>query len=302
MSENQLYFAPMEGITGSIYRRAHHRIFGGVDRYYAPFIFTNPKGKISKKDLLEIAPEYNEGCWVVPQLLSNCAEDFIATAHTLKGLGYDEVNLNLGCPSSTVASKGRGSGFLGEKEALKAFLADIFDKTDMKISLKTRIGLNRADEFDDILDIYQAFPVERMPFPVCYNGDIFTAAAYERVSQKYSDIRHWMIGRGLLSNPALCREIRGGDCASREELADYYHTMRDEYEVRLQGNKKVVFLMKEFWHYISWILSEEDRQEIDVLMHLRDGAEFFRKAEEIAANCTVVNGQGFHSEMEVHKF
>ena len=329
MSENQLYFAPMEGITGSIYRRAHHRIFGGVDRYYAPFIFTNPKGKISKKDLLEIAPEYNEGCRVVPQLLSNCAEDFIATAHTLKGLGYDEVNLNLGCPSSTVASKGRGSGFLGEKEALKAFLADIFDKTDMKISLKTRIGLNRADEFDDILDIYQAFPVEmlivhprirmdyysgkpdmeafekasaRMPFPVCYNGDIFTAAAYGRVSEKYSDIRYWMIGRGLLSNPALCREIRGGDCASREELADYYHTMRDEYEVRLQGNKKVVFLMKEFWHYISWILSEEDRQEIDVLMHLRDGAEFFRKAEEIAANCTVVKGQGFHSEMEVHKF
>ena len=47
MNENQLYFAPMEGITGSIYRRAHHRIFGGVDRYYAPFIFTNPKGKIS---------------------------------------------------------------------------------------------------------------------------------------------------------------------------------------------------------------------------------------------------------------
>ena len=314
MSENQLYFAPMEGITGSIYRRAHHRIFGGVDRYYAPFIFTNPKGKISKKDLLEIAPEYNEGCRVVPQLLSNCAEDFIATAHTLKGLGYDEVNLNLGCPSSTVASKGRGS---------------IFDKTDMKISLKTRIGLNRADEFDDILDIYQAFPVEmlivhprirmdyysgkpdmeafekasaRMPFPVCYNGDIFTAAAYGRVSEKYSDIRHWMIGRGLLSNPALCREIRGGDCASREELADYYHTMREESEVRLQGNKKVVFLMKEFWHYISWILSEEDRQEIDVLMHLRDGAEFFRKAEEIAANCTVEKGQGFHSEMEVHKF
>ena len=162
MSENQLYFAPMEGITGSIYRRAHHRIFGGVDRYYAPFIFTNPKGKISKKDLLEIAPEYNEGCLVVPQLLSNCAEDFIATAHTLKGLGYDEVNLNLGCPSSTVASKGRGSGFLGEKEALKAFLADIFDKTNMKISLKTRIGLNRADEFDDILDIYQAFPVEML--------------------------------------------------------------------------------------------------------------------------------------------
>ena len=329
MSENQLYFAPMEGITGSIYRRAHHRIFGGVDRYYAPFIFTNQKGKISKKDLLEIAPEYNEGCKVVPQLLSNCAEDFIATAHTLKRMGYDEVNLNLGCPSSTVASKGRGAGFLGEKESLKAFLTEIFEKTDMKISLKTRIGLNRADEFDDILEIYKAFPVEMlivhpriradyysgvpcleafekaregMPFAVCYNGDIFTAEDYRKMSIQFSDIRHWMMGRGLLANPALCREIRGGDCASREELAEYYHTIRDEYEVRLQGNKKVVFLMKEFWHYISWILSEEDRREIDGLMHLRDGAEFFRKAEEIAANCTVVKGQGFHSEMDVHKF
>ena len=329
MSENQLYFAPMEGITGSIYRSAHHCIFGGVDKYYAPFIFTNPKGKISKKDLWEIAPEYNKGCQVVPQLLSNCAEDFVATAHTLKEMGYDEVNLNLGCPSSTVSSKGRGAGFLGEKEALRRFLDQVFEQTDMKISLKTRIGLNCADEFDEILDIYIDFPVEmlivhprrridyysgkpdleafekaraRMPFTVCYNGDIFTADDYRRVSVKYSDINHWMIGRGLLANPALGREIRGGACASREELTDYYHRIRDEYEVRLQGNKKVVFLMKEFWHYISWILSAEDRQEIDVLMHLRDGEEFFRKAEEIAANCTVVKGQGFHSETEVHKF
>ena len=323
------YLAPLEGITTYIYRRAYHTHYRPMEKYFTPFLVPHTKKDFNTREKNDILPAHNPGMNLVPQILTNDAKGFLDTVEKLKGSGYDEVNLNLGCPSSTVASKGRGSGFLGEKEALKAFLADIFDKTDMKISLKTRIGLNRADEFDDILDIYQAFPVEmlivhprirmdyysgkpdmeafekasaRMPFPVCYNGDIFTAAAYGRVSEKYSDIRHWMIGRGLLSNPALCREIRGGDCASREELADYYHTMRDEYEVRLQGNKKVVFLMKEFWHYISWILSEEDRQEIDVLMHLRDGAEFFRKAEEIAANCTVVKGQGFHSEMEVHKF
>ena len=323
------YLAPLEGITTYIYRRAYHTHYRPMEKYFTPFLVPHTKKDFNTREKNDILPAHNPGMNLVPQILTNDAKGFLDTVEKLKGYGYDEVNLNLGCPSSTVASKGRGSGFLGEKEALKAFLADIFDKTDMKISLKTRIGLNRADEFDDILDIYQAFPVEmlivhprirmdyysgkpdmeafekasaRMPFPVCYNGDIFTAAAYGRVSEKYSDIRHWMMGRGLLSNPALCREIRGGDCASREELADYYHTMRDEYEVRLQGNKKVVFLMKEFWHYISWILSEEDRQEIDVLMHLRDGAEFFRKAEEIAANCTVVKGQGFHSEMEVHKF
>ena len=323
------YLAPLEGITTYIYRRAYHTHYRPMEKYFTPFLVPHTKKDFNTREKNDILPAHNPGMNLVPQILTNDAKGFLDTVEKLKGYGYDEVNLNLGCPSSTVASKGRGSGFLGEKEALKAFLADIFEKTDMKISLKTRIGLNRADEFDDILDIYEAFPVEmlivhprirmdyysgkpdmeafekasaRMPFPVCYNGDIFTAAAYGRVSEKYSDIRHWMIGRGLLSNPALCREIRGGDCASREELADYYHTMRDEYEVRLQGNKKVVFLMKEFWHYISWILSEEDRQEIDVLMHLRDGAEFFRKAEEIAANCTVVKGQAFHSDMEVHKF
>ena len=323
------YLAPLEGITTYIYRRAYHTHYRPMEKYFTPFLVPHTKKDFNTREKNDILPAHNPGMNLVPQILTNDAKGFLDTVEKLKGYGYDEVNLNLGCPSSTVASKGRGSGFLGEKEALKAFLADIFEKTDMKISLKTRIGLNRADEFDDILDIYEAFPVEmlivhprirmdyysgkpdmeafekasaRMPFPVCYNGDIFTAAAYGCVSEKYSDIRHWMMGRGLLSNPALCREIRGEDCASREELADYYHTMRDEYEVRLQENKKVVFLMKEFWHYISWILSEEDRQEIDVLMHLRDGAEFFRKAEEIAANCTVVKGQGFHSEMEVHKF
>ena len=76
---------------------------------------------------------------LVPQILTNDAKGFLDTVEKLKGYGYDEVNLNLGCPSSTVASKGRGSGFLGEKEALKAFLADIFEKTDMKISLKIQI-------------------------------------------------------------------------------------------------------------------------------------------------------------------
>ena len=329
MCETQLYFAPMEGITGSIYRSTHHRIFGGVDEYYAPFRFTNPKGKISTKDLWEIAPEYNEGCKVVPQLLSNCAEDFIATAHTLKSMGYDEVNLNLGCPSNTVSSKGRGSGFLGDKEALERFLTQIFDQTRMQISLKTRIGLNAPEEFDAILDIYKAFPVkmlivhprirtayysgvpdlaafekarEQMPFPVCYNGDIFTARDYFQMKTRFPDITHWMMGRGLLADPALCREIRGGAPASREEVAAFYHGIRDAYEVRLQGNRKVVFLMKEFWHYISWILSEEDRQQIDVLMHLKDGSDFFRLAEELAANCTIVKGQGFHSETELHVF
>ena len=316
------YLAPMEGLTGYIYRNAYHACYHAMDKYFTPFLSPKANSKLSLRELNDILPEHNQGMYVVPQILTNQAEDFIRTAKELQEYGYSEINLNLGCPSGTVVSKHKGAGFLGRPDSLDRFLDEVCGKMDemgMEVSVKTRLGLISPDEFTGLLEIYNRYPLKElilhprvrtdyykntpnMPAfrggfdgsrsPVCYNGDIFTAAAYGRVSEKYSDIRHWMIGRGLLSNPALCREIRGGDCASREELADYYHTMRDEYEVRLQGNKKVVFLMKEFWHYISWILSEEDRQEIDVLMHLRDGAEFFRKAEEIAANCTVVKGQG----------
>ncbi|MGN0203403.1 MAG: tRNA dihydrouridine synthase [Coprococcus sp.] len=318
----RLYFAPMEGITGSVYRCAHHRVFGCVDRYYAPFIFTNPGGKISKKEYMEIAPEYNEDCPVIPQLLSNCAEDFIATARTLKSMGYEEVNLNLGCPSNTVVSKGRGAGFLGNMEELEIFLDRIFEKLDMKVSVKTRIGLYSADEFEKLLKIYGLFPiaelivhprlrsdyysgrpdlktygqaVERLTIPVCYNGDIFTVDDFQRIKALFQKTDHWMLGRGLLSNPALCREIKGGEPPVREELAALYGEILKGYDQRLNGSKKVIFLMKEFWHFIGRILSEEDQKYVDRLIHMEDRNEFLKLADEILTHCTIIPGQGYGS-------
>lgn len=318
----RLYFAPMEGITGSVYRCAHHRVFGCADRYYAPFIYTNPGGKISKKDYMEIAPEYNEDCTVVPQLLSNCAEDFTATARTLRSMGYGEVNLNLGCPSNTVASKGRGAGFLGNLEGLQVFLDHIFNGLDMKISVKTRIGLYSSDEFEKLLEIYGQFPiaelivhprlrsdyysgrpdlkafeqvVERQTFPVCYNGDIFTVDDFKRIKAIFQDTDHWMMGRGLLTNPALCREIKGGKPPAREEIAAFYYEILEGYERRMNGSRKVICLLKEFWHFIGRILSDEDQEYVYRLMHTGDRDEFLRLAEEILANCSIVPGKGYGS-------
>lgn len=318
----RLFFAPMEGITGSVYRCAHYRIFGYADRYYAPFIFTNPGGKISRKEYMEIAPEYNEGCPVIPQLLSNCAEDFIATARTLKSMGYVEVNLNLGCPSNTVASKGRGAGFLGNIKGLEAFLDHIFERLDMMISVKTRIGLDTADEFEDLLKIYGKFPiaelivhprlrsdyyngrpdlgafsqaVERLTLPVCYNGDIFTVDDFKKIKAIFQRTDHWMLGRGLLSNPALCREIKGGKPPAGEEIAALYYEILEGYDRRLNGSKKVIFLMKEFWHFIGRILSEEDQIYVDRLMHTEDRTEFLKMADEILNHCTIIPGQGYGS-------
>lgn len=316
----RLYFAPMEGISGSIYRCAHQRVFGHADRYYAPFIYTDPSGKLNRRELLELAPEYNEGCNLVPQLLSNCAEDFIRTARTLAAMGYQEVNLNLGCPSQTVASKGRGSGFLGNVEALEEFLEKIYEALDMKVSLKTRIGLHDPKEFDEILRVYERFPiaeliihprirnefykgtphqeafekaVHRLHIPLCYNGDIFTTEDFERMQTLYPQIDSWMFGRGLLGNPALCREIKGGEPARREELSAFYHEILEGYDRRMEGNKKVIFLMKEFWRYIAGILSEEDQIEVHRLIHTGDRDEFLKQADELLKCCTIIKGGGY---------
>ena len=288
MNENQLYFAPMEGITGSIYRRAHHRIFGGVDRYYAPFIFTNPKGKISKKDLLEIAPEYNEGCRVVPQLLSNCAEDFIATAHTLKGMGYDEVNLNLGCPSKTVVSKGRGSGFLIHTEELNRFLDEIYAKADVKISIKTRIGKFDADEWGELLRIYNQYPLEELiihprvqqqfykghpdldafadavkecKHTLCYNGDIFTTEDMEKLKKRFPEASCIMLGRGILRNPELIEIMESGEKKiDAKKLRAFHDQIYQDYQEVSCGDKNVLFKMKELWCYLGTLFPDKEKQ------------------------------------------
>ena len=51
-------------------------------------------------------PEHNPDMYLVPQILANDAKGFLDTVEKLKMYGYDEVNLNLGCPSKTVVSKG----------------------------------------------------------------------------------------------------------------------------------------------------------------------------------------------------
>ena len=110
------YFAPMEGITTALYRNLHHRFFPGMDQYYTPFLSPARDHVFSKRDLQEILPEHQEGVPVVPQLLTKYPEDFIWAAGELAAMGYQEVNLNLGCPSGTVVAKGRGAGMLEDLE------------------------------------------------------------------------------------------------------------------------------------------------------------------------------------------
>ena len=156
------YFAPMEGITGYIYRNVHHRFFPGMDKYFSPFISPGTKKTMTPKELRDILPENNQDYTLIPQILTNRSGDFLRLCRDLKEYGYKEVNLNLGCPSGTVVAKKKGAGFLEYPNELDRFLEEIFAGTDLKISIKTRIGKDDPEEFEKLLEIYNKYPLEEL--------------------------------------------------------------------------------------------------------------------------------------------
>lgn len=279
-----LYFAPLEGLTGYVYRNAHHAFFGSMDKYFSPFIVPNQTGKLRSKELRDILPENNQGMLLVPQLLTNNARDFIQSAGFLKQLGYQEINLNLGCPSATVVSKNKGAGFLAKREALDAFLEEIFSSSVLDISIKTRIGKQLPEEFYELIEIYNKYPMKELIIhprtrddfynnlpnrkvfadalklsknTVCYNGDIRSVSDYQALTQEFPALDRVMLGRGLLAYPGLADEIKGGKKTDRETWKAFHDRLYGDYKEVLSGDRNVLFKMKELWQYMLPMLTED---------------------------------------------
>lgn len=156
----QIYFAPMEGVTGYILRNAYQRHFGCIDKYFTPFI---PAAKrLSAKIKRDINPDNNPGIRLVPQLISNQSQEVLDMIEQLKDYGYREFNINLGCPSGTVVSKKRGSGLLLYPEELERFLEGIYERVDVPVSVKTRIGFQDLAEWPRLLEIYSRYPLAEL--------------------------------------------------------------------------------------------------------------------------------------------
>ncbi len=267
--------APMEGLTGYVFRKVHAECFGALDRYYTPFLPPPRLGStFGKRNLKELDPANNQSLDVIPQLLTKNADEFVWASRLLEQMGYNEVNLNLGCPSGTVTAKGKGSGFLRDLDALEAFLTDVCERSVLPVSVKTRIGVEDDAEYDDILamycrcplaelivhprvqkDRYQGKPrwepygesLEKAPFPVAYNGDVFNLEDLDKLTSAFPQTQHVMLGRGLLANPALVRMAAGGAPATATELRHLHDRLFCEYEKDMGAN--VVFRMKEWWFY-----------------------------------------------------
>ena len=278
--------APMEGLTTVCYRQALHRWFGGVDRYYTPFLTPTQDHRFPKRELREVLPEHNEGMHTIPQLLTCKAEDFLWAANALADMGYREVNLNLGCPSGTVVAKGKGSGFLANPEKLDQFLEEVFTYVKCAVSVKTRLGVKDPEEFPALLEIFRKYPLAQLivhprvqkdmykniprmaffaaaqedsPFPVCYNGDLYTPAAVEQLLRQFPAVEQVMLGRGLAGDPALARRCKGGAPAGREELEGFVTQIYEGYAAAFDSRRNAMLRMKEVWFYLIHLFEGGDK-------------------------------------------
>ncbi len=308
----QYYLAPLEGLTTYIFRNVYHHFFGKADQYFTPFLSNK---KLSSREKNDILPEHNEGIPLVPQILTNRPEEFLSIAGQLKSYGYSSVNLNLGCPSGTVTAKGRGAGFLAFPEKLDAFLNEIFEHAPLSVSVKTRIGISSAEEWETLLDIYAKYPMEelilhprlqkqfysgtphlsafaaakeRLSVPLCYNGDITSAESEQQLLQLFSDTDRIMIGRGILRNPFLIQELRHDTVSSDrlDILREFHDEVYSGYRSVMSGEQPVLYKMKDLWTFLIDSFPEPERK----LKKIRKADHF--SDYEIAVR-SVFSGNGF---------
>ena len=277
------YFAPLEGLTDSTYRRLHHQFFGGPDRYYTPFFSPTVHRALTNREERELPKADSVDFTVVPQVLTKSAEDFLWFAGVCRDLGYTEVNLNLGCPSGTVTAKGKGAGMLRDLDHLDCFLYDIFAHAPLPVSVKTRIGFEQPEEWEKLLAIYNRYPIAELivhprvrtafyngpvdmdafryamqesKAPVCYNGSLCTRQDIDNITEQIPGLQAVMLGRGLIADPGLLTE-NGTDTKTLEAFhdalfAEYMHTFGSE--------RNTMFRMKENWRY--WLCKFADSQKL----------------------------------------
>lgn len=277
------YFAPMEGLTDSIYRLLHHKYFPGVDRYYTPFFSPTVHRSLTPKEQRELPPADSLPFCVIPQILTKNADDFLWMAQQCRDLGYEEVNLNLGCPSGTVTAKGKGAGMLSDPYALDSFLNTIFVSAPTDISVKTRLGFASVEEFPPLLEIFNRYPIKELILhprvrsafyngdvdmdafryaannsraPMCYNGNLCSLQQITALSDKFPKMEAVMLGRGLISDPGMLTPS-GTD---RHALENFYDALLEAYLEAFGGSRNAMFRLKENWRYL--ICKFEDSEKL----------------------------------------
>ena len=277
-----LLSSPLQGFTDFRFRNAFHKHFGGIDTFYSPYIKLNGKLVVKGSYERDILPENNSTLEVIPQIITNDAEEFLFVAKYVQQFGYKELNWNLGCPYPMVAKCGMGSGLIKNTDQIEHILKRVHNETDIVVSMKMRMGYENATEILDVLPILEQYPIKNIAiharigkqlykggvdldsFQKCldtskqkiyYNGDITSVTKFNELQERFPSIEHWMIGRGLIADPFLPSMIKNNTTEypkNRLEIFEAFHDeIYQEYDAYLSGPTPIRMKMLGFWEYFS---------------------------------------------------
>jgi tRNA-dihydrouridine synthase len=277
-----LLSSPLQGFTDFRFRNAFQQFFGGIDTFYSPYIKLNGKLVIKGSYERDILPENNTTLEVIPQIITNDAEEFLFVANYVQQMGYKELNWNLGCPYPMVAKCGMGSGLISNTSQIEHILKRVHSETDIIVSMKMRMGYENASEILDVFPILEQYPIKNIAiharigkqlykggvdldsFQKCldtskqkiyYNGDITSVEKFRMMQERFPSIDHWMIGRGLIADPFLPAMIKNNTTdypKNRLEIFEAFHeTIYRDYDAYLSGPTPIRMKMLGFWEYFS---------------------------------------------------
>lgn len=290
----EIYAAPLQGFTESAWRNAHARVFGGVDRYYTPFIRLE-KGEIRNKDRREVSSGRNQVQGLVPQVIAGEADEFATLVGYLEECGYRSVDLNMGCPFPLVANKGKGSGILPFPERVGCLLEAMERFPGISFSVKMRLGWKETGEWRAILPLLNRSCVklvvlhprigkqqykgevdmeeftsfyDHCDLPLAYNGDIRSASDIRLLTDRYPRLQGVMVGRGLLADPSLAycfrSEVSLDQSGLYEKVGEMHRIMVEEYSRIMEGGEaQLLQKLKTMWDY--WLPDMEKKPRKAIL-------------------------------------
>jgi len=287
-----IHFAPLQGYTDDVYRRIHHELIGGITTYYTPFVRMEGGG-VRSKDMRDIRPEFNEGVPVVPQIIVKSMKEFEYLVGIIEEKGYQEIDINMGCPFPMQAKHGRGSGLLAHTDIIQDISQAIQERKHLHFSVKMRLGWESQEEWKPVLDILNDTPLRqitlhprigtqqykgktdmeafaefyaRCKHPLIYNGDITTLKDIQSIETSYTNLAGIMIGRGLLARPSLATEYLLGKESPwetrRNQLHEFHNRLMAHYETTANSEAQVHNRMRLFWEYMEAEIGKKTYKKI----------------------------------------
>ncbi len=285
-----LLSSPLQGFTDYRFRNAFQKFFGGIDTFYAPYIRLNGKFVIKPAYQRDLQLKNNDTLTVIPQIMTCSADEFLFVVKYVQELGYKELNWNLGCPYPMVTNRGMGSGLIKDSEKIDHILDRVHSETDIVVSMKMRMGYETSTEILDVFPVLEKYPIKNVAiharigkqlykggidlasFQKCldtskqkiyYNGDITSVQGFREMSQRFPQIDHWMIGRGLIADPFLPSMIKDNSGAYPEDRMEifgkFHDTLFNEFENALSGPKHILMKMHSYWEYFGSSFEEHQK-------------------------------------------